>query len=62
MRQIGDYATESPNKTMHKTKPERGSFDIIARHKRLGGCVSFLLSLRARVRLVIVGVRADTLI
>jgi len=47
------------NKTMHKTKPARRSFSIIARRKRLGGGVGSLLPLRARDLLVIVGVSAS---
>ena len=47
-----------PNKKMHTTKPARSSFRIIARPKRLGGYISFLLPVRARVGHVILGVSA----
>ena len=39
---------ESANKVLVLTLPARGSFNIIARRKRLGGGFSFILPLRAR--------------
>jgi hypothetical protein len=42
------------NKTMHKTKPARRSFRVIARPNGVGGFVGFLLPVRARDLLVIV--------
>ena len=47
--------SESANKTMHKTKPARCSFGIIARHNS-SGALRCLLPHMARVLLVIVGV------
>ena len=44
------------NKTMHKTKPARGSFRIIARPNGLGGVFGCLLPVKALDLLVIVGV------
>lgn len=48
------------NKKMLKTNPARGSFHIIARLRRLGGCVGSLPQVRARVSLVILGVRQNS--
>ncbi len=45
------------NKTMHKTKPARGSFCIIVRSNGVGGVVGCVLPVKARDLLVILGVR-----
>ncbi len=37
-----------PNKVLVPTLPALRNFEIIARHKRLGGYISFLLPVKAR--------------
>ena len=44
--------TSCANNCVHKTEPARRNFHIIARPKRLVGFVSFVLPVRARIRLV----------
>ncbi len=50
------FSSEIANKTMHKTKPARGSFCIIVRSNGVGGVVGCVLPVKARDLLVIVGV------
>ena len=52
----GGYRVVNANKRLHTTATALANFGIIARRTCLGGCVSCVLPVRARLRLVKRGV------